>query len=102
MKNENKTEEMVQILDILHKHVPSKTTTQEFEVVEEESTVTLQLNHFAHIQAGGDQLSVARIHGCQKVRSNAECGTECLEGLVPVVEDWHTKMCFMKVSYHNF
>ena len=48
--------------------------------------------------AGGDQMTVARTRGTQRIRSNAERGKERLEGLVPVIEDWHAKMCFLGVS----
>ena len=43
-----------------------------------------------HIQIGGDQLTAARIRGSQKMLSNSESGKEHLEGLIPVIEDWHT------------
>ena len=46
------------------------------------------------------QLTVARIRDNQGVQLNAENGEEAerLEGIVPVIEDWHAKMCYMKVS----
>ena len=53
--------------------------------------------YFNNILLDGDQLTVARICGCPRLLSNAHRGQECLEGLIPVVEDWHAKMCFMKV-----
>eukprot|EP00731_Ephydatia_muelleri_P038275 Em0702g2a len=35
----------------------------------------------------------------QRVEFNAENGDERLEGFFPVIEDWHTKMCFMEVIW---
>ena len=42
-------------------------------------------------------MTAARIRGSQRVRSNAERGKEKFKGFIPVVEDWHAKMCFMEV-----
>ena len=46
---------------------------------------------------GGDQKTASRIKGCQRIRSNAERGKDKLKGFVPVIEDWHAKMCLMEV-----
>ena len=46
-----------------------------------------------------DQLTIARIRGSQSILSNSDNGEERLEGFVPVIEDWHTKMCFMEVTW---
>ena len=47
---------------------------------------------------GGDQLTVARARGAQGQRENSNSGEKRLEGLVPVVEDWHTQMNLLIVS----
>ena len=101
LKNENVLNEMVQILDELHKYVPMKQTVKEFDVVHDDDNVehiTVTVDHFYHTFLGGDQLTVARVRGCQRVRNNSESGKACLEGLLPVTEDWHPKMCYLKVS----
>ena len=102
LKNENVLNEMVEVLDELHKYVPTKQTTEEFEVVHGEDEVehlTLNVDHFHQILLGGDQLTIAQVRGSQRIRNNSENGIACLEGFFPVVEDWHTKMCYMKVSH---
>ena len=102
LKNENVLSEMVEILDELHKYVPTKQTTQDVEVVhgqDEVEHLSLTVDHFHHILLGGDQLTIARARGCQRIRNNSESRRACLEGFLPVVEDWHTKMCYMKVSH---
>ena len=74
---------MVEILDKLHKYVSTKQTTQEFEVVHGEDEVehlSLKVDHFHHIHFGGDQLTVARVRDCQRIRNNPENGRACLEG----------------------
>ena len=51
--------------------------------------------HFHHILIGligGDQLTVARVRGSQDSRYNSNNGRRRLEGFIPVIEDWHTKM----------
>ena len=58
---------------------------------------TEQLDHFSHVLIGGDQLTAARVRGADRVMGNSNNGQERLEGLVPVVEDWHAKVCFLQV-----
>ena len=43
-------------------------------------------------------MTVARFRGSQQVRSNSERGLDRLEGLQPVIEDWHAKVCLLGVS----
>lgn len=56
----------------------------------------------AYILTGGDQLTVARSRSCQRIRSNSTRGKERLEGLVPIVEDWHAKVSLLGVSTWAF
>ena len=42
---------------------------------------------------------VERARGSQRISDNSKTGVERLEGLSPVVEDWHAKMCLLEVSY---
>ncbi len=51
----------------------------------------------SYTPAGGDQMTAARIRGSKGVMSNSEDGIGRLEGLLPVVEAWHTKMCLLEV-----
>ncbi|KAL5517099.1 hypothetical protein EMCRGX_G002570 [Ephydatia muelleri] len=100
--NENVLNDMVDILDELHKYVPRTTTMQTIDVCTGgggTTAVDIHVNTFSHIPLGGDQLTVARIRGSQRVEFNAENGDERLEGFFPVIEDWHTKMCFMEVIW---
>ena len=46
-------------------------------------------------------MTVARVRGSKQVRSNSERGQDRLEGLVPVVEDWHAKGCFLTVRRNS-
>ena len=58
--------------------------------------VEVKLHNFSYIPLGGDQLTIARIRGSQSILSNSDNGEE---RFVPVIEDWHTKMCFMEVTW---
>ena len=75
MKNENKLDEIVDILDELHKYVSSLRTMQRFEYSSdgEAEVAEIDADHFCHIPFGVDQLTVARIRGC-KNRKNADNG----------------------------
>ena len=102
LKNENVLDDMVDILNALHKYVPKKTSIQSVDICEESGatrTMDLQIHHFHHILLGGDQLTVARVRGSQGIVSNSYNGSERIEGFIPVIEDWHTKMCYMQVHW---
>ena len=98
MKNENVLSEMTEIMEELLKYVPSKETQEE--VVVEEGSLPEKVNtsHMHHILFGGDQLTVARVRGVIRQRQTSETGQGRMEGLIPVVEDWHAKVCLMSVS----
>lgn len=59
LKNENKTDEMAEIMEHLQQYVPSMRTTESFMMAGSEE-ITLQVDQFQHILFGGDQLTVAR------------------------------------------
>ncbi len=88
---------MVSILESLHQYVPTHHQEKKVDISSEQQ-VTLQVDEFHHILLGGDQLTVARVGGAQRIRENSESASAGLQGFVPVVEDWHAKQCFMGVS----
>ena len=45
-------------------------------------------------------MTAARARGSQRVHSNSERGKDRLEGLQPVVEDWHAKVCLLGVRLY--
>ncbi|KAL5497630.1 hypothetical protein EMCRGX_G014138 [Ephydatia muelleri] len=76
------------------------TSTQSYDTCAEDGgtrTVDVTTNHFSHILLGGDQLTVARVRGSQGALLNSDSSIERVEGFVPVIEDWHTKICYMKL-----
>ena len=72
-KNENKNEEMTEILKELHELVPYK---------DGEATA---------IALGGDQLTVERARICQDLRKHSFEPKEKLDGFVPFASDWHAE-----------
>lgn len=46
---------------------------------------------------GGDQLSSAMARRVIADRCNSTNDVQSLKGLLPVVEDWHAKLCFLVV-----
>ena len=46
---------------------------------------------------GSDHLTVARARGAQAMRASHDRPSDHLEGIIPVVEDWHSRMTLMRV-----
>ena len=73
---------MIEIMESLHQYVPTKNVGSSREIAE-------------HYLFGGDQLPCTRASA--KRRQDSATAIERLEGLLPVVEDCHTKMCLFEV-----
>ena len=81
----------------LQQYVPTTSTEDEVDNPLTDESFKVFDDKFHYVLFGGHQLTVERAFGAQKERSNENRGVERLEGLVPVVEDWHTKVAFLKV-----
>ena len=46
-----------------------------------------------------DQLSQARARASIKMKANSESPSTRLEGFLPKIEDWHTKLTLFEVGY---
>lgn len=101
MKNENKTDEMVDILSYLHQYVPMQSETKVANVPEIEVREEIQFENIHHILIGGDQLTSERIRGAQGLRKNSVHAAGRLEGFLPMSEDWHAKVCYLQVCIKN-
>jgi len=97
-KCENKVDEMCLILKELHSYVPTKRVTLDLLLP---TGISRPLNSeiFHRILLGGDQLTAAR--NCMARVDHGSSGKR-LSGVLPVIEDWHAKMCFLKVSAFRF
>ena len=90
---------MMDIVKALHHYVPMVEHIQE-EVVDVDGVhepVKIVQQQMHKILFGGDQLTVERARGIQRVRDNSDSASQRADGLVPVCEDWHAKMCIYKV-----
>ena len=97
MKNENKTDDMVDILSHLHQYVPMTIGTKKMKVSGTDDVEEIQAENLHYFVICGDQLTVERIRGAQSMRSNSNHATGRLEGFIPITEDCHAKVCFMQV-----
>ena len=97
MKNENKMDEMVDILAYLHQYVPMKTSNQVISVPGTEESEVIESEDLHHILIGGDQLTVERIKGAQSLQKDSTHAAGRFEGFLPVSKDWHAKVCFLQV-----
>ncbi len=88
MKNENKLDEMVDILATLHKYVP---------LDEIPSTTISHIKLLHKLLLGGDLLTAVRVKGAQRIRQNSDHPVGRLQGFIPVAEDWHANVCLMEV-----
>ncbi len=97
LHNKNKLDKMSKILDHLMKFVP--TLPKEGEISPPDaSKVTFDDTRFFKILLGGDQLTAARVRGTQSLRVTQDKACDRLQSLIPVVEDWHSRMALLDVS----
>ena len=93
--NETKYEDMMQALEHIQKYVPFKHVERELPVPGQDA-VKFQDKEYIMTLIGGDQLTVSRIRGALKIRGNSGRSEYKLGGFLPVIEDWHAKMCFLE------
>ena len=88
-------------MDEVHDYVPS--VTQHTSLLLPDGSVWEDDNQFFHrILMGGDQLTVARARGSISIREDHDSNVQRLDGIIPVVEDWHAKQCLLKVQLYKF
>ena len=97
MKNENKLDEMVDILTSLHKYVPVHELSGSVAVPGSIEPQPIKVEIMHKTLFGGDQMTAARARSAPRLRENSQLPTSCLEGCIPIAEDWHTKLCLLEV-----
>ena len=92
---------MVAILKHLHQYVPYVTysETKSMSSGEKEELVKAK---FHRVLVGGNQLTAARARHLIKAKVNSQTPIKQLKGIIPVVEDWHTKANFLGVRYNYY
>ena len=96
-KNENKSDDMVEIMSHLLKYTPVVEYNEDVQV--EGDTNVVERASVYPILFGGDQLTAARARGAKKAKINSYYPVTQLDGLIPCAEDWHTKMNFLGVCH---
>lgn len=90
---------MCSILEELHHYVPTEKVTLNLTLPTGESR-PLNSELFHRILLGGDQLTAARARSGCAARADHDSSGKRLSGLLPVTEDWHAKMCYLKVRIY--
>ena len=96
--NENKLDEMGKIMAHYMTLVPTTNAEGHF-TLPSGDVMDFDDTRFHKILFGGDQLTVARMRGTQALRDTQDKPVDRLEGVIPVAEDWHTRMTLMKVRH---
>lgn len=87
---------MCHILDSAHKYVPAISEDRSLILPNGKVSKSTETNMWQTLF--GDQLTVTRARGAIDIRFTDDSEKDKLHGLIPVVEDWHTRMTFLKVS----
>ena len=78
----------------LQTYVPRNTEDELLHPVTNE-TFKVNIDNFNHIVFGVYQLTVERAIGGKKERCNESRGLERLDGLIPIIEDWQSKVALL-------
>ena len=94
--DEKKLDDMAKILSHYMELVPKMEANGQIQLPNG-SAVEVDTTQFFPILFGGDQLTVVRIRGTQLLHDTQDNRCDRFEGILPVVEDWHSRMTLMKV-----
>lgn len=90
---------MIEIMTEIHnKYVPSVEIEMQSHIESIGESITFKVSESHKILMGGDQLTAARARAAKRNVANADSDDIKLVGLLPTVEDWHTKMNLLSVS----
>ena len=94
MLNETKLEDMISIMESLHKYVPGRLHTTS---VTSEPGETFDLTDTVcyKILFGGNQLTVAQARRAQVQRKNSSLTEHRLDGFLPIAEDWPPNKAYL-------
>lgn len=89
---------MTAVLRHLQQYVPVRSEMDELVDPADGEIFQVFADYFHYVLFGGDQLTAERATGTKRSIDNENRAVDRLEGLVPVIEDWHAKVSFLKVS----
>lgn len=93
---------MVEIITHLHQYVPVSNYEERRSIPGCDEDVIVHKAKVHPIVFGGDQLTKVRAVSAIKIKSNGENPSTRLEGFIPTVEDWHTKLCLFEVRHQLY
>ena len=96
LRNENKLDELCDILSELQTYCPLISVPSVIKLPNGNTLASDDVKYH-EILFGGDQLTRARAVGAIQLRAGHDEPTHKLIGLVPVIEDWHTRQTLLKV-----
>ncbi len=88
---------MIDILFNIHACVPQIEYPSEHMIPQSNETVIIHQARTQVTMLGGDQLTIARARSAIKITANGETPSTRLEGILPTIEDWHTKLTLFEV-----
>ncbi|XP_065900155.1 uncharacterized protein [Dysidea avara] len=100
LHNENKLNEMTQILLALNKYVPCNTVETSVHVDGEK--YTQEETQLGPRLIFADQLTSARVRGATALCCFHKTSLTHLEGYIPVTSDWHARLCYVTVLQNRF
>lgn len=77
-------------MHVYDRYIPVQEYTED-KFISTSEIVTVVKANYHKILFGGDQLTAARMRNAQKSRLNSDLPKNTLDGIIPVVEDWHIK-----------
>ena len=83
---------MIKIVRHLHQYVPAIEYEEEEVIPSNGQVVKMCKAIFNQVLLGGDQLTAARAREARKAKVSSDIPSIRMEVIVPVAEDWHTKM----------
>ncbi|KAL5463740.1 hypothetical protein EMCRGX_G032667 [Ephydatia muelleri] len=101
LKNENKASDMIGIVNHIHHYVPAVPDIQE-QVLSTGETVDVDQTSLHTILFGGDQLTCARARSAIDNKLNSQTPHKRFMGIEPVIEEWHTKVNFLRVIWKYY
>ena len=88
---------MIEIMQNLNQYVPFRMREDVISIDSTSGVVPVNVFESHQILFGGDQLTVAHARSAKRNVSNGDNGLSRLDGLIPVVEDWHSQLNLLTV-----
>lgn len=88
---------MIKILQHVQQYVPTVQREENIFIPSLDQYVLKSSTVQHQVLFGGDQLTVARVRGAQLAMCNSNDSVKRLQGLVPVIQDWHTEVVLAEV-----